>query len=57
MSVLSGLFWSPPPHPTLPPALPQVHPDILPYTEESVRKKGVQTLSQLEQLYNKEVRV
>lgn len=33
----------------------QVHPDILPYTEESVRKKGVNTLSELEQLYNKEV--
>lgn len=35
----------------------QVHPDILPYTEESVRKTGVRTLSQLEQLYNKEVRI
>lgn len=35
----------------------QVHPDILPYTEESVRKTEVQTLSQLEQLYNKEVRI
>lgn len=34
----------------------QVHPDILPYTEESVRKKGVHTLSDLEELYNKEVR-
>ncbi|KAM6943298.1 DNA replication ATP-dependent helicase/nuclease DNA2 isoform 2-T2 [Xenentodon cancila] len=33
----------------------KVHPDILPYTEESVRKKGVDTLSQLEQLYNKEL--
>lgn len=36
--------------------LPQVHPDILPYTEESIRKKGVGTLSELEQLYNREVR-
>lgn len=35
----------------------QVHPDILPYTEECVRKSGVRTLSQLEQLYNKEVRM
>ncbi len=34
----------------------QVHPDILPYTEESARKKGVHTLSELELLYNKEVR-
>ncbi|KAM9366704.1 DNA replication ATP-dependent helicase/nuclease DNA2 [Symphorus nematophorus] len=33
----------------------KVHPDILPYTEESIRKKGVQTLSELEQLYNKEL--
>uniref|UniRef100_UPI003AACC580 DNA replication ATP-dependent helicase/nuclease DNA2 n=1 Tax=Centroberyx gerrardi TaxID=166262 RepID=UPI003AACC580 len=33
----------------------KVHPDILPYTEESGRKKGVQTLSELEQLYNKEL--
>ncbi|XP_053174097.1 DNA replication ATP-dependent helicase/nuclease DNA2 [Scomber japonicus] len=33
----------------------KVHPDILPYTEESVRKKGVNTLSELEQLYNKEL--
>ncbi|XP_077376094.1 DNA replication ATP-dependent helicase/nuclease DNA2 [Festucalex cinctus] len=33
----------------------KVHPDILPYTEESVRKKGVHTLSELEQLYNKEL--
>ncbi|XP_061600610.1 DNA replication ATP-dependent helicase/nuclease DNA2 [Cololabis saira] len=33
----------------------KVHPDILPYTEESVRKKGVHTLSQMEQLYNKEL--
>lgn len=33
----------------------QVHPDILPYTEESARKKGVRTLAELEQLYNKEV--
>ncbi|XP_061132946.1 DNA replication ATP-dependent helicase/nuclease DNA2 [Syngnathus typhle] len=33
----------------------KVHPDILPYTEECVRKKGVHTLSELEQLYNKEL--
>lgn len=33
----------------------QVHPDILPYTEESARRNGVHTLSELEQLYNKEV--
>nr|XP_046240389.1 DNA replication ATP-dependent helicase/nuclease DNA2 isoform X2 [Scatophagus argus] len=33
----------------------KVHPDILPYTEESTRKKGVHTLSELEQLYNKEL--
>ncbi|KAJ0056178.1 hypothetical protein NL108_003474, partial [Boleophthalmus pectinirostris] len=33
----------------------KVHPDILPYTEESARKKGVQTLSDLEELYNKEM--
>ncbi|XP_077420738.1 DNA replication ATP-dependent helicase/nuclease DNA2 [Vanacampus margaritifer] len=33
----------------------KVHPDILPYTEESVRKKGVHTLAELEQLYNKEL--
>ncbi|CAJ1048869.1 DNA replication ATP-dependent helicase/nuclease DNA2 [Xyrichtys novacula] len=33
----------------------KVHPDILPYTEESLRKKGVHTLSDLEQLYNKEL--
>lgn len=36
--------------------LRQVHPDILSYTEESMRKKGVHSLSELEQLYNKEVR-
>lgn len=35
----------------------QVHTDILPYTEENARKKGVHTLSDLEQLFNKEVRV
>ncbi|XP_034385404.1 DNA replication ATP-dependent helicase/nuclease DNA2 [Cyclopterus lumpus] len=35
----------------------KVHPDILPYTEESARKKGVHTLSELEQLYNKELTV
>nr|XP_057945635.1 DNA replication ATP-dependent helicase/nuclease DNA2 [Doryrhamphus excisus] len=33
----------------------KVHPDILPYTEESIRKKGVHTLSDLEQLYSKEL--
>uniref|UniRef100_A0A3P8SAI6 DNA replication ATP-dependent helicase/nuclease n=1 Tax=Amphiprion percula TaxID=161767 RepID=A0A3P8SAI6_AMPPE len=33
----------------------KVHPDILPYTEESVRKNDVHTLSELEQLYNKEL--
>ncbi|XP_074522207.1 DNA replication ATP-dependent helicase/nuclease DNA2 [Halichoeres trimaculatus] len=33
----------------------KVHPDILPYTEESLRKKGVHTVSDLEQLYNKEL--
>ncbi|XP_072321554.1 DNA replication ATP-dependent helicase/nuclease DNA2 [Eucyclogobius newberryi] len=33
----------------------KVHPDILPYTEEKARKKGVQTLSDLEELYNKEL--
>ncbi|XP_049421116.1 DNA replication ATP-dependent helicase/nuclease DNA2 [Epinephelus fuscoguttatus] len=33
----------------------KVHPDILPYTEESARKKGLHTLSELEQLYNKEL--
>uniref|UniRef100_A0A8C9ZK14 DNA replication ATP-dependent helicase/nuclease n=1 Tax=Sander lucioperca TaxID=283035 RepID=A0A8C9ZK14_SANLU len=33
----------------------KVHPDILPYTEESARKKGVHSLSELEQLYNKEL--
>ncbi|XP_076582041.1 DNA replication ATP-dependent helicase/nuclease DNA2 [Chaetodon auriga] len=33
----------------------KVHPDILPYTEESTRKKGVHMVSELEQLYNKEL--
>ncbi|KAM9860402.1 DNA replication ATP-dependent helicase/nuclease DNA2 [Aulostomus maculatus] len=33
----------------------KVHPDILPFTEESARKKSVHTLSELEQLYNKEL--
>ncbi|XP_054475788.1 DNA replication ATP-dependent helicase/nuclease DNA2 [Anoplopoma fimbria] len=33
----------------------KVHPDILPYTEDSARKTGVHTLSELEQLYNKEL--
>ncbi|XP_068172042.1 DNA replication ATP-dependent helicase/nuclease DNA2 [Antennarius striatus] len=32
----------------------KVHPDILPYTEESM-KKGIHTLSEMEQLYNKEL--
>lgn len=38
-------------------SLLQVHPDILLYTEENARKKGLQTLSDLEELYNKEVRI
>ncbi|KAM3876969.1 DNA replication ATP-dependent helicase/nuclease DNA2 [Diretmus argenteus] len=33
----------------------KVHPDILPYTEESGRKTECHTLSELEQLYNKEL--
>ncbi|XP_062417774.1 DNA replication ATP-dependent helicase/nuclease DNA2 [Pungitius pungitius] len=33
----------------------KVHPDILPYTEESARKDGVHNLSELEHLYNKEL--
>lgn len=33
----------------------KVHTDILPYTEENARKKGVHTLSDLEQLFNKEL--
>ncbi|XP_072236496.1 DNA replication ATP-dependent helicase/nuclease DNA2 [Leuresthes tenuis] len=33
----------------------KIHPDILPYTEESVRKEEVHTLPELEQLYNKEL--
>ncbi|MEQ2264568.1 hypothetical protein XENORESO_012835 [Xenotaenia resolanae] len=33
----------------------KVHPEILPYTEESVRKEGVHTLAELEQLYSKEL--
>uniref|UniRef100_A0A672Y999 DNA replication ATP-dependent helicase/nuclease n=1 Tax=Sphaeramia orbicularis TaxID=375764 RepID=A0A672Y999_9TELE len=33
----------------------KVHPDILPFTEESARRKGVHTLSELEHLYNKEL--
>uniref|UniRef100_A0A8C1PFT5 DNA replication ATP-dependent helicase/nuclease n=1 Tax=Cyprinus carpio TaxID=7962 RepID=A0A8C1PFT5_CYPCA len=32
-----------------------VHHDILPFTEESCRAKGIQTLEDLEQLYNKEL--
>ncbi len=34
----------------------KVHHDILPFTEESCQAKGIQTLEELEQLYNKEVR-
>ncbi|XP_048060691.1 DNA replication ATP-dependent helicase/nuclease DNA2 isoform X2 [Megalobrama amblycephala] len=33
----------------------KVHHDILPFTEESCRAKGMQTLEELEQLYNKEL--
>ncbi|KAM4597243.1 DNA replication ATP-dependent helicase/nuclease DNA2 [Fundulus diaphanus] len=33
----------------------KVHPEILPYTEESARKKDVRTLVELEQLYSKEL--
>ncbi|XP_053720332.1 DNA replication ATP-dependent helicase/nuclease DNA2 [Synchiropus splendidus] len=33
----------------------KVHPDILPYTEESLRKSSVRTLPELEQLYGKEL--
>ncbi|XP_057707140.1 DNA replication ATP-dependent helicase/nuclease DNA2 [Corythoichthys intestinalis] len=33
----------------------KVHPDILPYTEESVRKNGINTVSDLEKLYSKEL--
>ncbi|XP_055087707.1 DNA replication ATP-dependent helicase/nuclease DNA2 isoform X1 [Periophthalmus magnuspinnatus] len=33
----------------------KIHPDILPYTEENARKKRLQTLSDLEELYNKEL--
>ncbi|KAK2854168.1 hypothetical protein Q5P01_006829 [Channa striata] len=33
----------------------KVHPEILSYTEESARKSQVHTLSELEQLYNKEL--
>ncbi|RVE74639.1 hypothetical protein OJAV_G00024120 [Oryzias javanicus] len=33
----------------------KVHPDILPYTEENIRKNGLHTLLELEQLYNKEL--
>uniref|UniRef100_A0A8C6UWA6 DNA replication ATP-dependent helicase/nuclease n=1 Tax=Neogobius melanostomus TaxID=47308 RepID=A0A8C6UWA6_9GOBI len=33
----------------------KVHPEILPFTEENARKKGVLTLSDLEELYNKEL--
>uniref|UniRef100_A0A8C1H4R8 DNA replication ATP-dependent helicase/nuclease DNA2 n=1 Tax=Cyprinus carpio carpio TaxID=630221 RepID=A0A8C1H4R8_CYPCA len=34
----------------------KVHHDILPFTEESRRAEGIQTLEELEQLYSKEVR-
>nr|XP_055027215.1 DNA replication ATP-dependent helicase/nuclease DNA2 [Misgurnus anguillicaudatus] len=33
----------------------KVHHDILPFTEESGRAKGIQTLEELEQLYNQEL--
>ncbi|XP_042624797.1 DNA replication ATP-dependent helicase/nuclease DNA2-like [Cyprinus carpio] len=33
----------------------KVHHDILPFTEESRRAEGIQTLEELEQLYSKEV--
>uniref|UniRef100_A0A673G9V3 DNA replication ATP-dependent helicase/nuclease n=1 Tax=Sinocyclocheilus rhinocerous TaxID=307959 RepID=A0A673G9V3_9TELE len=33
----------------------KVHHDVLPFTEESCRAKGIQTLEELEQLYNKEL--
>ncbi|KAM9817642.1 DNA replication ATP-dependent helicase/nuclease DNA2 [Neosynchiropus ocellatus] len=33
----------------------KVHPDVLPYTEESLRKSSVRTLPELEQLYSKEL--
>ncbi|XP_008404057.1 DNA replication ATP-dependent helicase/nuclease DNA2 isoform X2 [Poecilia reticulata] len=33
----------------------KVHPEILPYTEESVRRKDVHTLTELQQLYSKEL--
>lgn len=35
----------------------KVHHDILPFTEESGRAKGIQTLEELEELYNKEVKI
>lgn len=35
----------------------KVHRDILPFTEEQYRSRGINTLDQLENLYNKEVRV
>lgn len=34
----------------------KVHRDILPFTEEQNRTRGINTLDQLEDLYNKEVR-
>ncbi|XP_007549855.1 PREDICTED: DNA replication ATP-dependent helicase/nuclease DNA2 isoform X3 [Poecilia mexicana] len=33
----------------------KVHPEILPYTEESMRRKDVHTLTELQQLYSKEL--
>lgn len=35
----------------------KVHHDILPFTEESGQAKGIQTLEELEELYNKEVKI
>lgn len=35
----------------------KVHRDILPFTEEQIRTKGINTLDQLEDLYNKEVHI
>ncbi|XP_077570114.1 DNA replication ATP-dependent helicase/nuclease DNA2 isoform X1 [Stigmatopora nigra] len=33
----------------------KVHPDIMPYTEESIRKDGINSVSELEALYGKEL--
>lgn len=35
----------------------KVHRDILPFTEEQHQSRGIKTLDQLEDLYNKEVRI